>query len=465
MKNKNLIGIGAAALYMLPSAAQEKPNIVYVFADQWRAQEVGYAGNGNVITPNIDRLASESRIMSHMVSTCPVSSAHRASLLTGTYPLTNGLFYNDRPVRQDLCGLGDAFKAAGYNTAYIGKWHIDGHGRDSFIPRERRLGFDYWKVRECTHKYNDSFYYADTPDTLYWEGYDAIAQTRDAVNYIRNADRSKPFILLLSWGPPHDPYNTAPEKYRKLYTDKSGIRLRDNVPDADTVRAKRMLSGYYAHIAALDECMGEIMETLEQEGLKENTVLVFTSDHGDMLLSHGKTNKQQPWDESILVPFLIRYPKVFGTESRTLNIPVGTPDIMPTLLGLAGADIPETVEGKDRSGYFIEGREPADTAALIMCVVPFHQWNYARGGYEYRGLRTPRYTYVRKLDGPYMLFDNETDPYQMNNLIDSEEHKALARKLDRELKKMLRERKDRFLPGPEYMKLWNYSFDSGDGIQ
>lgn len=455
-----------ATIIVLPLAlnAQDRPNVVYVFADQWRAQDVGYMGNTDVKTPNIDRLASESRILTKMVSTCPVSGPHRASLLTGTYPLTHGVFYNDKPLAEGLCGIGDAFKSSGYNTAYIGKWHIDGHGRDSFIPKERRLGFDYWKVRECTHKYNDSFYYADGPDTLYWKGYDAFAQTEDAVNYILEADKTRPYVLFLSWGPPHDPYDTAPEQYRELYDSPSAITLRDNVPEHCSVRAKEMLAGYYAHIAALDDCMGRLMEAIENSGQAENTILVFTSDHGDMLMSHGKEKKQQPYDESILVPFLIRYPSLFGKESKILDIPIGTPDIMPTLLNLSGVIVPETVEGKDRSEYLISGTPPADTSALIMCVVPFHNWNYAKGGYEYRGLRTPRYTYVRTLDGPALLFDDFLDPFQKNNLIYDKRYRTVVLGLDKELKRHLKERRDRFLPGGKYMEMWNYTFDPVDKI-
>lgn len=444
------------------AVSQEKPNVIYVFADQWRGQDVGYMGNEDVITPNIDMLASESRVLANAVSTCPVSGPYRASLLTGAYPLTHGVFYNDKPLSAGLCGIGDAFKEAGYNTAYIGKWHVDGHGRDSFIPKERRLGFDYWKVRECTHKYNDSFYYADTPDTLHWKGYDAISQTDDAVEYIMTADKTKPYVLFLSWGPPHDPYDTAPEQYRKLYRDTNEISLRQNVPESDSERAKNMLAGYYSHIAALDDCMGKIMHAIDCSGQKENTILVFTSDHGDMLLSHGKERKQQPFDESIIVPFVIRYPQLFGTESKCLDIPVGTPDIMPTLLGLAGVKIPDTVEGTDRSDYIISGRSPKDTSALIMCVVPFHNWNYSRGGYEYRGLRTPTYTYVRTLDGPKMLFDNKADPYQMTNLISDTGYDRIAEELDKELTEHLKKREDEFLSGREYMKRWNYTFDPID---
>lgn len=144
---------------------------------------------------------------------------------------------------------------------------------------------------------------------------------------------------------------------------------------------------------------------------------------------------------------------------------MGTPDIMPTLLSLSGARIPKTVEGKDRSDYLLTGKTPRDTSALIMCVVPFHQWNYARGGYEYRGLRTPRYTYVRTLQGPAMLFDNVADPYQQKNLIADDRYRDLAGKLDKELQQRLRKMNDRFLSGPEYMKMWNYTFDAGDEIK
>ena len=122
-------------------------------------------------------------------------------------------------------------KAAGYDTGCIGKWHVDGHGRTNFIPRERRQGFDYWKVLECAHAYNRSPYYADGPEKLLWEGYDAIAQTRDAQQYIRDHGKlgSKPFLLWMAWGPPHNPYETAPEKYRAMYS-ADAIKLHPNVP-------------------------------------------------------------------------------------------------------------------------------------------------------------------------------------------------------------------------------------------
>ena len=157
----------------MSSAGQTKPNVVFVFADQWRAQATGYAGNPDVRTPTLDRLASESLNFTTAVSGCPVCCPARASLITGRYPLTHGVFLNDVHLRHDAVSFADTFNRAGYDTGYIGKWHLDGRGRSAFIPQEDRQGFDFWHVRECTHQYWDAFYYADTPVKKTWPGYDA----------------------------------------------------------------------------------------------------------------------------------------------------------------------------------------------------------------------------------------------------------------------------------------------------
>ncbi|MBN1418898.1 MAG: sulfatase [Planctomycetes bacterium] len=436
-----------------------RPNLVYVFADQWRAQATGYAGDPNARTPNIDRLAGESIRFATAVSSCPVCSPYRASLMTGRYPLTHGVFMNDVCLGTEAVSFAQALDAAGYDTGYIGKWHLDGHGRSAFIPRERRQGFRFWKARECTHDYNRSFYYGDTDEKLFWDGYDSIAQTREASRYIREHAGGKPFALFLSWGPPHDPYPTAPAEYRAFFAPEK-IALRQNVPAEKAAEARKMLAGYYAHCAALDACVGAIVETLRACRIEDETILVFTSDHGDLLGSHGQRNKQQPWDESILVPFLLRYPAVLGRATRILHTPFVSPDILPTILGLAGVDIPATVEGNDISPILRGADPPPDGAALILCAQPFGQWPRARGGKEYRGIRTRRHTYVRDLEKPWLLFDNAKDPCQLENLAGKPEHAALEARLDLALERRLRERGDEFLPGEAYLKRWGYEVDA-----
>ena len=188
----------------------------------------GYNGDPNVRTPVLDRLASQSVSFDTAVSSCPVCCPYRASLLTGQYPLTNGVFINDVELKPNGATLGEAFAKAGYRTGYIGKWHLYGspdgqNGRRlAYIPPEKRFGFDYWKACECTHEYNQSLYYeGNDPTPKYWPGYDAIAQTDDACGFIeRQAKTSDPFFLLLSLGPPHFPLSTAPEKYRARFKDR-----------------------------------------------------------------------------------------------------------------------------------------------------------------------------------------------------------------------------------------------------
>lgn len=468
LARRQFLGVaGAGAAAALGVAAQEpparKPHVVYVFADQWRAQATGYAGDPNAITPNLDRLAGQSVNFTYAVSGCPVCTPYRASLLTGQYWLTHGLFMNDVPLRNEAVSLAEAFAAAGYGTAYIGKWHLDGHGRSSYIPRERRQGFEYWKVLECTHAYNASNYYADDEVKRAWDGYDAIAQTRDAQQYIRDHAAGPPFLLVLSWGPPHEPYHTAPERFRAMI-DAGKIQLRPNVPPESAGKAREELAGYYAHIAALDACVGDLLATLDECGIADNTLFVFTADHGDMLHSQGAQKKQQPCDESIRVPFLLWYPGGLGREGRSLDTLLNAPDIMPTLLGLAGAPIPETVEGNDFSKPLMDGVSPETDAALLMCPAPFGQWPRARGGREYRGIRTARYTYCRGLDGPWLLFDNENDPYQLDNVCGKPGHETIQADLDRLLDEKLAQTRDEFLPARDYIARWGYPVDESGTV-
>jgi len=426
--------VGIPAIYALSSrftfadAAPSTPNLLFVFADQLRAQSLGYSGCPDIDTPRLDLFAAESVNYANAVSTFPVCSPSRASLMTGRYPLSHGLLINDLHLNENSMSIAQAYNAAGYTTGYIGKWHLDGNGRGSYIPPERRQGFQYWKVLECTHDYNNSKYYAnDSTTKLTWAGYDAYAQTDDAIQYLNDrASDEAPFALFLAWGPPHNNYRTGPTALLAKY-DAMELVLRDNVSSL-TDTQKENLAGYYAHVEALDISFGRLMDTLAANGLDQNTIVVFTSDHGDMLYSHGMTLKQRPWDESARVPFLMRVP---GNAAKTIEVPLGTPDIMPTLLGLSQIPIPPTCEGKDLSGEILgNAAPPEDRATLIVNPCP------AGATYtldEWRGVRTKRYTYVRRLAGPWLLYDNQTDPYQMINLVDNPVYAAVQEDLERQL--------------------------------
>jgi arylsulfatase A-like enzyme len=394
------------------------------------------------------------------VAGMPVCSPTRASLLTGQRPQTHGVFLNDVPLSSSAVTLPKELKAASYDTACIGKWHIDGHGsRSAFIPPERRQGFDYWKVLECSHAYNNSAYYADTPKKLKWLGYDAIAQTRDAQGWLSaRAKSTKPFLLWLAWGPPHNPYETAPAKYRSMYSPKD-IKLHPNVPPTAQATARKELAGYYAHCTALDDCFGDLLHTLEQTGLATNTIVVFTSDHGDMLWSQRQQRKQRPWEESARVPMLFRLPSSLGIKPQRLSSTINSEDVMPTLLSLCGRPIPKSVEGLDFTPALRDGADPSGGATIIRCISPFGEFLRAQGGREYRALRSASHTYVRDLSGPWLLYDNQSDPYQLTNLIGKPDYLSLQEKLDLQLRRKLAEQHDAFLPGPEYIRQWGYKVD------
>ena len=441
----------------LPSS---RPNILVVIADQWRQEAFGYVGNPDVKTPNLDRFASESVRFENAVATIPVCTPTRAALLTGRYGTSTGMFMNDVPLRPDLPTISSVLGGAGYQTGFIGKWHVDGHGRSAFIPEDRRHGFTYFKALECTHDYNRSYYYEGIdPTRRQWKGYDAEAQTTDAIAFLRSrAGADHPSLLMLSLGPPHEPYQTAPEAYRRLYS-ASNIHLRPNVPAEKQLAARTDLAGYYAHCTAVDSCFGKLMEALKESGADQNTIVVFTSDHGDMIGSHGSSKKQQPWEESCRVPLLVRWPQRLKPLVNASAI--STEDIMPTLLALAGVKVPSGVQGHSYAGNLLTGApDPAHGAALVMCPAPFGQWSRAIGGREYRAIRTGQYTYARDLSGPWLLFDNLADPYQMHNLVGEPAAMQVQVELDRELWKRLKARGDRFLSAEKLIKQWGYGVDA-----
>ena len=447
-------------------AEAQRPNILFVIADQWRASALGFAGDPNVQTPHLDRFERGCVNFTQAVAGMPVCSPTRASLLTGQRPQTHGLFLNDVPLNPGAVTLPKVLQAAGYDTGCIGKWHIDGHGsRSAFIPRERRQGFDYWKVLECTHAYNNSPYYADGPEKLKWAGYDALAQTRDAQAYLRGrANVEKPFLLWLAWGPPHNPYESAPAKYRALYAPGK-IKLPPNVPASAQATARKELAGYYAHCTALDDCFADLLRTLEETGLATNTVVVFTSDHGDMLWSHDQQRKQRPWEESARVPMLFRLPASLGITAQRLAATINTEDVMPTLLSLCGQNIPKSVEGLDFTGAMRGGVDPSGGATILRCLSPFGEFLRHEGGREYRALRTSTHTYVRDLKGPWLLYDNAADPYQLKNLAGLPQHAKLQGALEARLQKKLAEQRDEFRPGPEYVTQWGYQVDTNGTVR
>lgn len=462
----------------------KKPNLLFVFADQYRKQAMRFMNADPVITPNFDAFAKQALVFTNAVSTRPVCTPYRAMLMTGRFPLTTGMTSNCMPgtdlqMREDEICIGDVVKANGYQTGYIGKWHleipslnkakypVDGAtvSWDGWTPPgRRRHGFDFWYAYNCNGSHFDPNYWKEGPKRIDIKQWSVEHETDVAIEFIRNRQKDKPFVLFMSWNPPHPPF-IAPEEYKALYKNKQ-LAPRPNVQQSDKYKSVHM--PYYAAVSSCDDNFARLLKTLDELNIANDTIVVFTADHGEMLGSHGRFSKTVWYDESIGIPFMIRWPH--HIKPRREDMPFAVYNFMPTLLGLMGLPIAKTVEGTDYSRLMLGEKMRKPFSALIanygnpgrLLAVGQEPSEWALQAEElhkkgidwrtvgYRGLRTKRYTYVvnRGPEGKNLkrlLYDNGEDPYQLN-LVEAtyaNENPIMA-KLDSELQRWLDKMNDPF---------------------
>lgn len=415
---------------MLPAgtatAADRRPNLIIIMPDQMRGQAMGVAGDAQIRTPTLDRLAREGLYLPNTVSNTPVCCPARATILTGLHTPRHGLISNDLRMRESLTTIAEVLDVAGYATGFVGKWHLDGGRRmPGFIPAgPRRQGFSFWAANECNHRHFDSIYFHDTDTPIPIKRFEPEIWTDEAIAFMRQ-NRDKPFFLWWACGPPHDPPGAPPE-YEKLY-DPARLTMRPNWKQGVPGGSRNEIAKYYAAITAIDDQVARILATLDELKLADDTIVLFTSDHGDMLGSQGLNRKCKPWEESIRVPGIIRYPGRIKSGGRS-DVLFSHVDFMPTLLSLCGVKTPEGVQGRDVSKTLTGGHgEEPECVLLTMCDVigqpgvPEAPW---------RGVRTKRYTYARFQDKPWVLYDIEKDPYELKNLVNDPAAAELQAKLD-----------------------------------
>ncbi len=403
----------------------EKPNIVFVFADQMPAHALGAMGNEQIITPNLDRLAAQGVITSNAISGHPVCTPFRAQLLTGRYSHSTGVILNDVRLPDDAVIFPEILKDEGYTTGYIGKWHLAGGDREDPVDSVSRRGWDFWAVRNVSHRHDDVKYWLnDATDPVEAPGWEPDIQTDLAIDFIES-NKDAPFSLFMSFGPPHNPYPLVPQEFVDLY---EGVDLipRPNVPVEDEER----LRFYYAAVTSIDANIGRLTAALERSGVADNTIFVFTADHGDMLGSQGHVLKQRPWEESINIPFIMRYPAQIDSGQKQDWI-VSTVDMMPTLLGLSDIPVPEVVEGMDLSDVFLGTSNEQREAAFL-----FNVHKDGGPGTDWRGIRTKKWVYARHYRADWVLYDLENDPYELNNLVDDENFSDVKEELKQRLEAM-----------------------------
>lgn len=466
-----------------------KPNIIYIFADQWRKQAVGFTGEDPVITPNIDKFAQESLVFNHALSCTPLCSPHRAALMTGKYPQSTGVYTNckigaDVMLSPDEVGVGDALKAAGYQTGYIGKWHLDlpeqsrcpepesgAREWDAYTPPgPKRHGFDFWYSYGAYDHHLKPHYWKDTPEMIQVEQWSLEHETDVALDFIRAKGMGKnvePFALFVSWNPPHSPFELVPERYKELYRGRE-LSLRPNVSsqqlaahtgepfESGDEALMRYTRDYFAAVSGMDEQFGRIYREIQDLGLAENTLIVLSSDHGELMGSHGLMAKHSWHEESIAIPCLMSWRGTIGQGSTDMLF--NSVDIMPTLLGLAGVPVPASVEGLDLSGDLL-GTSHSDISSAFICAFPgrkdaielFASAGLDNRRFGWRGIRTSKYTYVvHKGYAPgaevqRLFYEHEMDPYQLNPALFSERPQTdLLMSLEEELQSWLDRTNDKF---------------------
>ncbi len=441
------------------TSAAERPNILLILPDQMRASAMGCDGNQDVKTPNIDRLASEGVRFPRTYANVPVCCPARAILMTGTYPHVNGMIANDLRLRAEQVTIAEILAQAGYRTGFIGKWHLDGGPRDpGFVPPgPRRQGFEFWAAYECHHKHFEPTYFRDTPTAITAHKFEPEASCDFAVEFLKSQPTGKPFFLTVQMGPPHDPYG-APEEYMQQYFPERITPPKNWQPGSEARAAPpsgkkgvgaafnrfvppgglEEIAAYYAAITAVDDQVGRLMQTLSESGLDENTIVLFTSDHGDMLGSHGMRRKRKPHDESARVPGIVRWPARIP-QGRVVETLFSHVDMAPTLLALAGIQVPMNMQGSDLSRVTRGETTAGPDAVLLQIFVPFNPDQIAK---PWRGIVTSQHTYARFEQEPWVLLDRKHDPAEMQNLVANPAHTDLQRELDQRLAVLMKRHGD-----------------------
>jgi arylsulfatase A-like enzyme len=443
---KQGVAVSTSAALSLPASAQatprKKPNVLYVFSDQHRAQSLPGEPLCEVIAPALDRFRKENLSMDACISNYPLCVPHRAILMSGQYSWQTKVYHNEHTLEPRVPGLGDVFQRAGYHTGYVGKWHLY-HGEGEFVPKgPYRFGFEHWQVWANTNKHHDGITFnPETGEKVTVPGYQPTRMTDQALEFIHaQKGAEKPWFLVLSWNPPHPPFD-PPEAERSLY-NAPALKMAPNVrlstpadkitnpfpPLASMEALHQAEQGYYGGITAVDKEFARLLKALDDDGMADDTIVVYTSDHGEMMGSHGHMAKQMPHEESCRVPFFIRVPGARG--HRSSDTLFSSVDIYPTLCGLAGLNVPEHCSGHDFSGFIREGKNPPKTEMVFLMNEQGPPTRQEVNVQTYRGVRTATHTYAIQLDGRWCLYDNRKDPYQMNNLIKDPSQQALIKKME-----------------------------------
>jgi arylsulfatase A-like enzyme len=402
MVGKTSVSSRATSFYF--EAQMAGPNILWIVTTQWRAQACGYAGDPNARTPHVDLLAAQSVNFAQAVTPHPFGPFARAALLTGMPSPENGVCDYFDPLPTEARTIAHHLNERGYATAFFGKWHLakrdpgvplvgEAHAR-IVVPLEARGGFEFWEGFDGGFLLNDPWMHGTRlPTPERFSGYQSeVLATRATSWFDARRDRTQPWFCVVSLEAPHPPYGAPAAGVTPR--DPAVLLLPGNVPRGGEVevKARRELAGYYAHIEATDRAIGRLVATLPRD-----TVVVFTSVHGDMHGAHGLFRKGWPHEESVRVPLLVRVP---GAPPRRDDSAVSLVDLPEFTFALS------------------EGRQPKVENRFARIAMPSVVDLPLQCDRVWRGVRTKTRKLVLNADGsPWLFFDLENDPLELANLV------------------------------------------------
>ncbi len=423
----------------------KRKNLIYIFADQWRYHAMGCTGEDHVNTPAMDEFASSSVFCDSALSTYPLCSPHRASLLTGKNPLSLGMWTNCKiglneniMLQPQETTISDVLAGEGYLTGYVGKWHLDASELnytsspvsgasywDAYTPPgERRHNFQFWHSYGAMDDHTKPHYWENSPEMLTYSQWSPTHETDVMIRYLESVkNEDKPIFAVLSWNPPHPPYDKIPDEVLGLYEED--YAFRDNVPDEwrnDPVYLKKRKE-YFAAVAGLDREFNRLISYLKENGLYDNSIIVLSADHGDMMGSHGLYGKNVWYEESVRIPLIIHDSDIGSGRSHSRIV---SEDQMPTLLDLLGVKIPDTVNGKSHASSLLSSDKGRDYSYHMMIpgmpeiVMPYREKGLDNRSFGWRAVRTDTAKYVVDngtepgAERKRILYDLVNDPMEMN---------------------------------------------------
>ena len=438
-----------------------RPNILIIQPDQHRADVMGCSGNPLAITPNLDKLASAGVRFSNAASASPVCCPFRATMQTGLYIHEHGVVQNGIQLKHEIETIGEIFTKNGYATGYIGKWHLEGFLPDDTVggyieQGEARQGWQEWLGYEKSHEFFKVWKYNENREKVRLRDYDwePAWHTDMALDFIsRKTNEGLPWCYYIAYGPPHKPEQCLPE-----FLDRYDPDAFDLPPDAEKnltedkkQELRKILQMYYAQVSAVDHEVGRLVEGLKHLAVSDHTIIVYVSDHGDVLGSHNadivqkyiethrNTNntlrtKGKPFSSAFRIPFIVSGPCV-KNPGQVCESLVSSVDLAPTILDLAGLDIPDYMQGKTMADWYRKGQGPEQP-------------------YLYMGLHNNHSAWRAVWDGNHLLslldykllYDLSRDPDELKNLYNDPDSEAKRKELESVLIKLAGETGDPILP-------------------